>query len=104
VKRFALTAFVLMHAASTLASWRLVGEGDCPGRQIVGSDGGAPDADICTPEFAGKTALCFEQVCYPGCQYIDMPTVDCKGGAELARVYTCEPDSGVKPVSGGGGK
>lgn len=104
MRRIALTAWVLMHAATTQAGWRLVGEGDCPGRQIVGSDGSAPNADLCTSDFAGKTALCFEQVCYPGCQYIDVATAACRGGAELARVYTCEPDSTEKTVYGGGGQ
>lgn len=76
------------------AGWQLVGEGDCPGRQVIGSAGVEPEAVLCTAEFAGKTALCFTQVCYPGCQYIDVPTNECKGGGELAQVYTCQPQTG----------
>jgi hypothetical protein len=71
------------------AGWQLIGEGDCSGRQVVGSLGVEPEAERCTPEFAGKTALCFTQVCNPGCQYIDVRTADCRGGTELAQVYTC---------------
>ena len=89
--------------ATTLAQagWRLVDEGDCPGRQVIGSDGDMPDAAICTPGFAGKTALCFTQVCNPGCQYIDVFTPDCRGGAEMAQVYTCEPQAGRQQDTGG---
>jgi len=75
--------------------WVLANQGDCPGPQVIGSAGTHPEDDLCTAEFAGKTALCFTQVCYPGCQYIDIPTRECRGGAELAQVYTCvsEPAS-----------
>ncbi len=51
-----------------------------------------PEAEQCTAEFIGKTALCFTQVCYPGCQYIDVRTMDCRGGTEMAEVYTCIAD------------
>jgi hypothetical protein len=93
LKPLALTCLALLAALSATSAhteWRLVGEGDCPGRQIIGSLGVAPEAKHCTPEFAGKTALCFTQVCNPGCQYIDVATVDCHGGTETAQVYTCE--------------
>jgi hypothetical protein len=76
------------------AGWQFVGEGDCPGYQVIGSTGVEPEAVLCTTEFAGKTALCFTQVCYPGCQYIDVPTSKCTGGSELAQVYTCQPQAG----------
>ncbi len=82
------------------AGWRLVDEGDCPGRQLVGSDGDTPDAALCTPAFAGRTALCFTQVCNPGCQYIDVLTQDCRGGAEMAQVYTCEPQADARRDAG----
>ncbi len=89
MKYLALTCLALLTAASAHAEWRLVGEGDCPGRQVIGSLGVEPEAEQCTPEFAGKTALCFTQVCNPGCQYIDVLTADCQGGTETAQVYTC---------------
>lgn len=89
----AMSGFALcaaLAASATQADWRLIGEGDCPGSQVIGSAGLTPEAELCTPAFAGKTALCFTQVCNPGCQYIDVATRDCRGGAELAQVYTCE--------------
>jgi hypothetical protein len=82
-----LTALVQTAAAGT---WVKIGEGDCPGPQVIGSLGEAPEVEHCTPAFAGKTALCFTRNCNPGCQYIDVPTRDCRGGAELADVYTCQ--------------
>jgi hypothetical protein len=90
----AAAALVLLLSGQAWAGWVPAGQGDCPGLQVWGSAGEAPEAERCTPEFAGKTALCFTQVCYPGCQYIDVATRDCKGGAEMAQVYTCVPESG----------
>jgi hypothetical protein len=86
--------------SSQAGTWVLVDQGDCPGPQIIGSAGVLPDDELCTPALAGKTALCFTQVCYPGCQYIDVPTKQCRGGAEMANVYTCVPEAGpVQPTS-----
>lgn len=82
----------LLAVPAAHAGWQFVEQGDCPGPQVSGSPGELPEAERCTPEFAGKTALCFTQVCYPGCQYIDVPTAQCQGGAELAQVYTCVSD------------
>jgi len=89
-------------APAQAGHWRLVTQGDCPGPQISGSPGAAPEDEVCTAAFAGKTALCFTQVCYPGCQYIDIPTHACQGGAELAQVYTCEPEATSAPVENPG--
>lgn len=80
-----------LSPAAQAGTWVLVDQGDCPGPQVIGSAGELPDEELCTPTFAGKTALCFTQVCYPGCQYIDVPTAQCRGGAEMANVYTCAP-------------
>lgn len=74
-----------------------MGQGDCPGPQVLGSAGEVPEDAQCTPEFSGKTALCFRGVCNPGCQYIDVLTRECRGGAELADVYTCVPE---RPADG----
>lgn len=74
------------------AGWVRVGTGDCPGPLQQASQGETPDPSRCTPDFAGKTALCYTQVCFPGCDYVDLPTSKCRGGAELAHVYTCRPD------------
>jgi hypothetical protein len=100
------TPFRLLIVCLALASvtpaqagqWRLVTQGDCPGPQISGSPGAAPEDEVCTAAFAGKTALCFTQVCYPGCQYIDIPTQACQGGAELAQVYTCVSEPAAAPA------
>jgi hypothetical protein len=102
IERIALALFALTLATpAAQAGWRLIDEGDCPGRQVIGSDGDTPDATLCTPAFAGKTALCFTQVCNPGCQYIDVQTRNCRGGGEMAQVYTCEPQASGQPESGG---
>jgi hypothetical protein len=90
--RFFLLLFFLALAwvtPSLAGKWVWVSQGDCPGPQVIGSAGVNPDDEQCTAAFAGKTALCFTQVCYPGCQYIDVATRQCQGGAELAEVYTC---------------
>lgn len=94
--RFLIVCLTLASIAPAQAGhWMLVTQGDCPGPQVSGSAGPQPEDEVCTAAFAGKTALCFTQVCYPGCQYIDIPTRKCRGGAELAQVYTCvsEPAS-----------
>lgn len=78
-----------LGSAAQAGTWIPITEGDCPGPEVNGSAGEQPDAAHCTPAFAGKTALCFTRNCNPGCQYIDVPTAQCRGGAELADVYTC---------------
>lgn len=86
-----LTLLMLLALKAQAGSWELVGVGDCPGPQVTGTMGEQPDHELCTPALAGKTALCFTQVCHPGCQYIDVPTPNCQGGGEMAQVYTCRP-------------
>lgn len=76
-------------AAAPAGTWLFTGKGDCPGQQVRGGPGPEPEAEHCTPEFAGKTALCFTQVCNPGCMYIDERTSACAGGSENADLYTC---------------
>jgi hypothetical protein len=86
--RLMLLSFALGGGAHA-GTWVPVGEGDCPGRAVNGSAGEQPDPAFCTAAFSGKTALCYTRNCNPGCEYIDLPTPDCRGGAELADVYTC---------------
>lgn len=80
-----------LSIGSATAGWQLVAEGDCIGPQLQGSPGKVPDEERCTPELAGKTALCFPQACYPGCQYLDLPTWQCLPGADTGLIYTCVP-------------
>lgn len=87
--RWLIPLLLVLTSAAQAGTWTLVGEGDCPGPEVNGSAGEQPDAIHCTPAFAGRTALCFTNNCNPGCQYIDIPTPQCRGGAELADVYTC---------------
>ncbi len=92
-----LLLLLALSPAVQAGAWVLVGEGDCPGPQMIGSAGKRPDNELCTPAFFGKTALCHTRNCNPGCEYIDVPTTQCRGGAELADVYTCVPE---KPAAG----
>lgn len=85
-----LCVLILSTPATWAGTWVYVTRGDCPGPQVVGSAGETPERQHCTPEFDGKTALCFTNNCNPGCQYIDMLTTQCRGGAELVDVYTCQ--------------
>lgn len=87
--RWLILLLLALGSTTQAGNWVPVGEGDCPGRAVNGSAGEQPDAALCTPAFAGKTALCFTRNCNPGCEYIDVATPDCRGGAELADVYTC---------------
>lgn len=89
--RWVMLPLLLLGPGAHAGDWVAQGQGDCPGPQVIGSAGESPDPELCTPAFAGKTALCFPRVCNPGCQYIDVPTTQCQGGAELADVYTCVP-------------
>lgn len=87
----AFTALALALPAT--AGWRWVAEGDCIGPQLQGAPGEVPEPTRCTPEMAGKTALCFPKTCNPGCQYLDLPTEKCLPGADTAQIYTCVPGS-----------
>jgi len=95
-RRVTLGLFAIALAVSPVwaGTWVYVTRGDCPGPQVVGSAGEIPERDRCTPEFEGKTALCFSFNCNPGCQYIDVLTKDCLGGAEMVDVYTCRAGAG----------
>jgi hypothetical protein len=79
-------------ATAHAGTWVLVGQGDCPGPHAGGNSGKEPEFERCAPEFHGKTALCYTKVCNPGCDFIDKATRDCRGGTEMADVYTCVAD------------
>jgi len=73
--------------------WRLVGAGDCTGRDVSGSTGPNPDNLKCTDAFRDQTAVCWEQ----SCTYKNIETGSCTGGTSIGQMYTCVPnDSGGK--------
>jgi len=78
-------------------SWRAVGVGDCPGRDVAESTGPNPDDLKCNEAFLGQTAVCWEQ----SCTYKNIETGLCVGGASPGRMYTCIPadSSGSKTDS-----
>ena len=83
--------FVIIFISASAQSagsnnWRLVGTGDCPGRDIAGSTGPNPDPGKCTDAVSGHTAVCWSQ----GCTYKDIETSSCTGGANPGRMYTCD--------------
>lgn len=83
---------LLLLAGPAPAGWQWVAEGDCVGPQIQGAPGELPDPSLCTPDMAGKSALCFPRTCNPGCQYLDLPADRCQPGADKGQIYTCHPD------------
>ena len=66
-------------------AWQPVGIGDCPGRDVSGSRGPAPEAGKCDASFAGYTAVCWAS----GCTYKNVATAACTGGASPGQMYTC---------------
>lgn len=68
------------------SSWRLVGTGDCPGRDVANSKGPNPDPKKCNRNFKGQTAVCWGT----GCTYKNIATESCTGGASPGRMYTCD--------------
>lgn len=87
--RTVLALLLLLNLPATAGEWKPAGTGDCPGKEVLGTPSEFPDPEQCTPTFNGKTALCFSQVCNRFCNYIDVYTKDCRGGAEEAQIYTC---------------
>ncbi len=67
--------------------WTPVGTGDCPGRDVAGTNGPTPDAAKCTAAYAGFTAVCWAG----NCTYKDVAAGTCKGGANPGQMYTCAP-------------
>jgi hypothetical protein len=74
-------------------NWRLVGTGDCPGRDVGGSTGSVPVDVRCDASFYGYTAVCWSG----NCTYKNVPTGSCTGGANPGRMYTC--DAAASPRS-----
>ena len=66
-------------------NWRLVGTGDCPGRDVGQSSGSNPVVVRCDASFDGYTAVCWSG----NCTYKNVPTGACTGGANPGRMYTC---------------
>ena len=65
--------------------WQPVGVGNCPGRDVAGSRGPAPDPSKCDASFAGFTAVCWST----GCTYKNVLTGQCIGGTNPGQMYTC---------------
>lgn len=82
-------ACVALSTAAGAGTWRSVGTGDCPGRDVAGSPGAQPEGGRCDAAFAGFTAVCWAH----GCTYKNLPTGQCTGGANPGRMYTCQADA-----------
>jgi hypothetical protein len=67
-------------------NWRLVGIGDCPGRDIGQSSGSIPVRGRCNATFSGYTAVCWSS----SCTYKNVPTGSCTRGANPGKMYTCD--------------
>jgi hypothetical protein len=78
-------------AGMAAAEWKLVDERACEGPIITLTSGQLPEEQRCSPEMAGKAALCYSEVCQPHCLYFDYPLERCKAGADLGKRYTCAP-------------
>ncbi len=83
-------------AGMAAAEWKLVDEGACEGPILTHTMGQLPEQERCSPEMAGKAALCYSEVCQPHCLYFDHPLAGCKAGADLGRRYTCVPHSSAE--------
>ena len=66
--------------------WKSVGIGDCPGRDVASSSKPTPDPAKCNAVFNGFTAVCWTG----GCNYKNVLTAECKGGANPGNMYQCE--------------
>jgi hypothetical protein len=92
-----LGAWMCIGTASA-GTWQAVGVGDCPGRDVSGSRGSAPEAGKCDASFAGFTAVCWGH----GCTYKNVPTGACTGGANPGQMYTCAATASAPTPAGGG--
>jgi hypothetical protein len=91
---------LLWAGAASAGTWQPVGVGDCPGRDVAGSRGPAPEAAKCDASFAGMTAVCWTS----GCTYKNVATAACTGGANPGQMYTCRaaPAAAAAPPAAGG--
>ena len=78
-------------SVSARAGWRLVDEGACEGPIISLSEGQQPYEENCSQAMAGKSAICFTEVCKPHCLYFDYPLEKCLPGADMGKRFVCEP-------------
>ncbi len=83
---FLLLSIPALWGQQQPGNWRLVGTGDCPGRDVGGSTGSVPVAERCDANFSGFTAVCWSG----NCTYKNVPTGSCTGGANPGQMYTCE--------------
>jgi hypothetical protein len=86
----------------TPSGWQDAGSGDCSGDDEASTSGPVPDPGLCTPDRAGKAAVCWDGKTfinkygeshgapdYPWCTY--KSTGDCGGGSNTGRLYYCRP-------------
>jgi hypothetical protein len=92
----ATSAACLLASQAEAGTWQAMGVDDCPGHDVAGSRGPAPEAGKCDASFAGYTAVCWTT----GCTYKNIPAAACRGGASPGQMYTCVA-SGPQPVSSG---
>jgi hypothetical protein len=81
-------------AAGAGPTWRAVGLGDCPGRDVAATTGPAPDASKCNASFTALTAVCWTT----GCTYKSVATTACTGGANPGQMYACASGGAPTPV------
>jgi hypothetical protein len=65
--------------------WRSAGTGDCPGHSLGDTSGPNPYASRCDASMNGYTAVCWSG----NCNYKNIATASCTGGASPGRMYTC---------------
>jgi len=81
----------MLSGQQQTGNWRLVGTGDCPGRDIAQSTGSIPAKGRCNAAFSGYTAVCWSG----NCTYKNVPAGSCTGGVNPGKMYTCDAAASV---------
>jgi len=83
---------VMYEGVESELIWRLVGIGDCPGKDVGRSEGSTPNDNLAKK---GYTAVCWDGTTYnnknnPGkafCTYKNIDPSNCKGGRNTGEMY-----------------